>query len=86
MNYFGNFGAECHLLKIGCSSLVSPNISRFTIFYHILFSHDDEHLSYERSVNYFGNFGAECYLLKIGCNEFSFIKHRGFQCNLSYII
>ncbi len=37
----------------------------------------------EPSVNYFGNFGAWCYLLKIGCNEFSFTKHREYQCNLS---
>jgi hypothetical protein len=37
VNYFENFGTECHLLKIRCIvSLVSPNIGDVNVIYTII--------------------------------------------------
>jgi hypothetical protein len=33
VNYFGNFGVECHLLKKDITSLVSPNIRGINVIY-----------------------------------------------------
>ena len=33
VNYFGNFEAECHLLKIGFASLVSLNVEGVNVIY-----------------------------------------------------
>ena len=36
------------------------------------------------SVNYFANLGVKCHFPKLECSKSSFLKRKGYQCNLLF--